>query len=178
MSCARLLAQFDLGRLADLELVVGALVTRYLGLGREKQTRESIQAYLSRFEGSQTDLIYAIVDQATDRHIGNVTLNRIHPIHRTADTGLMIGCKEFWGKGYAVQAWALLIDYGFNTLQLHKVIAGAIDGHWGSLKALKRLGFQEEGRLREEYLIDGAYRDVIRMGLLAESFVPQVSAAP
>jgi len=49
---------------------------------------------------------------------GNVTLNKIDPIHRKATTGLMIGDKTYWGQGIAVEAWALVCGYGFQCLGL------------------------------------------------------------
>ena len=145
-------------------------VTRYLGTGRFPATLEGLRAYLGRFQDPATDLIFAIIDKESGLHVGNVTLNRIQWVHRTADTGILIGRKEFWGKGYAFEAWMLLFDYAFRRLGLRKVIAGAIEGHNGSLSVLRRLGFREEGLLRKEYLIDGEFRDAIRMGLLEEEF--------
>ena len=145
-------------------------VTRYLGVGREPVTLESVRRYVERFRDSSTDLLFAIIDRQTNRHIGNVTLNHIHPVHRTADTGLMIGDKAFWGKGYASEAWVLLIDFAFTQLGLHKIIAGAVAGNQGSLSALRRLGFREEGVLREDFCLDGQYQDTIRLGLLQHEF--------
>lgn len=145
-------------------------VTRYLGVGKEPATRESVHRYVQRFKNSETDLLFAIIDQKTDKHIGNVTLNHIHRVHGTADTGMMIGNKEFWGKGYAFEAWVLLMDHAFSRLGLRKIIAGAVAGHQGSLSVLKRLGFREEGLLREEFSLEGRYLDTVRLGLFEPEF--------
>ncbi len=145
-------------------------VTRYLGVGREPVTLESVRRYVERFQHSTTDLLFAIIDRKTNKHIGNVTLNHIHPIHRTADTGLMIGDKAFWGKGYAFETWTLLIDFAFTQLGLRKIIAGAVAGHEGSLLVLKRLGFRQEGVFRGEFFLDGIYLDTLRMGLFQREF--------
>ncbi len=147
-------------------------VTRYLGVGRFPQTQASIRQYLERFQDSTTDLILAIVDRKSNQHIGNITLNRISWIDRTADTGLMIGRRQFWGKGYAFEAWGLLIEHAFQTLGLRKIVAGAMVEHAASIAVLKRLGFQVEGVLRGQYFIDGEYRDAVRMGLFKEEFTP------
>lgn len=82
----------------------------------------------------------------------------------------MIGRKECWGKGYGLEAWSLLIEYAFNRLGLRKIIAGAFADHGASVKVLKKLGFKEEGRLREQALVDGEYRDGIRFGLFRDEF--------
>lgn len=145
-------------------------VTRYLHTGRLPATKTSVREYVARFQRSTTDLIFAITDRQTEQHIGNVTLNRIDWINRTADTGLLIGRKEFWGRGYAAEAWSLVIDYAFRRLGLRKIVAGAVADHAPSIAALKKLGFVVEGTFRQEMFVDGEYRDVLRLGLLREEF--------
>jgi len=152
-------------------------VTQYLNTGEFPATPSSIRQYLQRFHDSTTELIFAIIDLESDRHIGNVTLNRINWVNRSADTGIMIGRKEFWGKGYAFEAWSLLIEYAFRRLGLHKIIAGAVSDHASVISVLKRLGFQVEGVLRGEYFIDGEYRDALRMGLFRNEFYKFVQNA-
>jgi len=145
-------------------------VTRYLETGKVPTTSETIHKYLESFRGSSNDIIFAIIDRETEQHIGNVTLNRINWIHRTADTGLMIGEKDFWGKGYAFEAWSLIIEYAFQRLGLRKIIAGSVDSNVASIAVLKKLGFKVEGTFRQEFLVDGEYRDGVRLGLLKEEF--------
>lgn len=145
-------------------------VTRYMETGRTPSMVSSVQQYVERFRGSTTDFIFAIIDRASNRHIGNVTLNRINWHHRTGDTGLMIGCKEFWGKGYAFEAWGLLLDYAFHRLGLHKIVAGAVTDNVAAVAVLRKLGFTVEGVFRQEVFVEGAYRDCLRFGLLREEF--------
>lgn len=145
-------------------------VTRYLETGKFPATLETVRKYLERFQGSATDVILAIVDRGTGQHIGNVTLNHINWVHRTADTGLMIGRKDFWGKGYAFEAWSLIIEYALQRLGLRKIVAGVVDGNAASLATLQKLGFQIEGRLRAEHWVDGEFRDALRLGLLRDEF--------
>jgi RimJ/RimL family protein N-acetyltransferase len=147
-------------------------VTRYLESGKYPTTLAELRAFVQRFAESRDHLLFAIVDRASDAHVGNVTLNHINRIHRTADTGLMLGRKDFWGKGYAREAWALVIDYAFHRLNLRKVVAGVVAGNTASLATLRGLGFQVEGTLRGEIYVDGGYRDGIRLGLFREEFRP------
>ena len=130
-------------------------VTRHLETGRSSVSLSDLRKYLERFQNSTTDFIFAIVDQESGKHIGNVTLNRINWSHQTADTGLMIGRKEFWGRGYAFEAWSLLLEYAFEVLGLRKIIAGAVVGNVPSMVVLKKLGFKVEGRLRQEFVMNG-----------------------
>ena len=165
----RPIADSDVGE-EYLSLLNDPQVTRYLETGNSPATLASLQDYLKRFEGSSTDLIFAIVDRESEKHIGNVTLNHISPVHLTAATGLMIGRKEFWGKGIALEAWSLIIDYAFQHLGLRKVVAGAVANHEASVKTLMKLGFQVEGTFRKEVLADGEYCDKLSLGVFREEF--------
>ena len=145
-------------------------VTRYMETGNYPSTTETIRSFFKRFQGSATDLAFAIIDKKTDQHIGNVTLNRINWIHRTVDTGLMMGRDGFQGKGYAFEAWSLVIDYAFQRLGLRKIIAGAVVDNKASISVLQKLGFKLEGTFREEFYSEGTHGDVIRLGLLRTEF--------
>jgi [ribosomal protein S5]-alanine N-acetyltransferase len=144
-------------------------VTRYLETGRFPTTPEALRGYLRRF-ATGDDLAFAIVDNATDVHVGNVTLNHVSWVHRTADTGLMIGRREFWGRGFAFEAWSLLIEHAFERLNLRKIIAGVIADNVASFRVLQRLGFRQEGLLRAALFADGAYRDSLVLGMFREEF--------
>jgi len=145
-------------------------VTRFLEVGRFPSATSDIQRFIEKFQQSSNDFALAIIDSKTNLHIGNVTLNNINWVHGIGDTGLMIGRKEYWGRGLAGEVWSLLIDYAFNRLGLRKVIAGVIDGNTASLRTLQKLGFQIEGTLRREVLVDGEHRDVYRLGLFKDEF--------
>ncbi|MBI3021855.1 MAG: GNAT family N-acetyltransferase [Candidatus Omnitrophica bacterium] len=169
--CLRPLTEADvtkeyLGWLNDSE------VTRFLEVGRQRSTHQTVRRYLTRFHGSRTDFIFAMIDRKTGRHIGNVTVNRIHRVDCTADTGLMIGRKDLWGKGYAYEAWSLVLAHAFRDLGLRKVVATVVVDNVRSLRALKKLGFHVEGVLRQERFVNGTYKDVVRLGLFSHEFEP------
>ena len=145
-------------------------VTRYLDVGKFPSTQATVRKYLERFQDSTTDIILAVVDRETDQHIGNVTVNEIHWINRTAHVGILIGQKEFWGKGYTLEALSLILEYVFQQLGLRKINAGAVIDNSASIITLKKLGFKVEGTLRKEAFVSGEYRDEIRLGLFPEEF--------
>lgn len=145
-------------------------VTRYMESGRSVATTATIKSYLERFQVSSTDFIFAIVDFQTKLHIGNVTLNHINMSHRTVDTAIMIGRREFWNAGYALEAWSLVIEHALDHLELRKITAGAIADNIGSNKVLQRLGFIQEGIRRKQVLVEGQFLDVVEYGLFREEF--------
>lgn len=77
---------------------------------------------------------------------------------------------EFWRKGYAFEAWSLLLEYAFEALGLRKIIAGAVVDNVPSMAVLEKLGFQVEGTLRQEFVMNGECRDAVGFGLLKHEF--------
>jgi RimJ/RimL family protein N-acetyltransferase len=117
-----------------------------------------------------SEIILAIVLNDGDRHIGN---NGIHPIdwlNRRGTSGTMIGEPELWGKGYGYEAKELLLEYAFNTLNLHRIDSGALSTNPRSIACLKKSGYVEEGRARQWIYRDGQWVDHVLFGILAEEW--------
>ena len=149
-------------------------VTRYLEVGKRPVTREAAAAYVRRFLDGSAGRLFAIIDQASGRHIGNVTLNHVDVRQGTADTGLMIGDTSFWGRGYATEAWRLLFGHAFETLGLRVMTAGAVVGHEASIRALRALGFTLEGTVHRDG--PGFSWETYRFSLRREEFRAAASA--
>lgn len=49
---------------------------------------------------------------------------------------------EYWGKGIATEASRAILTYGFNELQLEKIIAIAMKENLGSIKVMEKIGMQ------------------------------------
>jgi ribosomal-protein-alanine N-acetyltransferase len=86
---------------------------------------------------------------------------------------ILIGEKSQWGKGYATQAIHGACCYYFQALGLHRVEAMSCNP--GFIRAVLRLGWKEEGCLRERFL-DGSVRlDYRVFGLLSSEFKSSAS---
>lgn len=70
------------------------------------------------------------------------------------------------GEGYGAAAVESIVGYAFDERRLHRVVAGALADNEASRATLESVGFSEEGRQRDHYYVDGAYRDRIVYGLL------------
>jgi len=145
-------------------------VTKYMESGIFPNTRKHMEDYFNEVGRSSNNVLLAIIDKKTEKHIGNVRLGPINWIHRTSFLGIMIGEKGFWGKGYATEALKLVVDYAFNRLNLHKISAGMNASNEASTRAYEKAGFEVEGRRKEELYVDGRYHDGIIMGLTKENF--------
>jgi len=87
---------------------------------------------------------------------------------RKAELRKLIGESTQRGKGLAKEASALWIRYGLEVLGLRKIYLSTLETDLRNIRLNEDLGFRVEGVLRNEVLIDGTYRDVLRMGLCAE----------
>lgn len=67
--------------------------------------------------------------------------------------------KNHNGKGYATEALKLVLDYGFTTLTLHRIEAGAMPHNIGSIRVLEKAGFEKEGISKSNVKINGKWED-------------------
>lgn len=119
---------------------------------------------------ARAEYTFAIVDLKTDELIGNIGFPKIDYINRTAELGIFIGNKEYWGKGYGVEAIELLLDFGFNILNLHNISLKVFSYNKPAIRCYKKVGFKEAGRLREAKQIAGQKYDDVFMDILATEY--------
>jgi ribosomal-protein-alanine N-acetyltransferase len=133
-------------------------------------TPEAALAYIRHAAQTHDELILAIVLREDDRHIGNIALQSIHPIYRSAEFSIVIGDKAAWGKGYGREAGRLLCHHGFAALNLNRIACGTFDDNVAMQRLALALGMKEEGRRRQAAFKQGRYVDVIEFGVLRSEF--------
>lgn len=84
---------------------------------------------------------------------------------RQATVGFTIA-SAYWQNGYATEAMTALLDYLFEDVDMHRVIADCDTENIGSWKTLEKLGFRREAYFVESLLIDGIYTSEYYYGLL------------
>jgi diamine N-acetyltransferase len=120
-------------------------------------------------DDSRLEFVIETVDKIP---VGIVGLAGIDSTHRTAEIYIVIGQKEFWGKGLMLEAECLLIDWAFNSLGLEKIWAQTRPDNIASIITMKKIGFQIEGTLRNEKIVNSKRTTVMHLGLLREDFKP------
>lgn len=116
------------------------------------------------------DPVFTILENGTDRAIGRCLLFNVDRVNRSAMAGIFIGEKDCWNKGCGGEALELLLDYGFNLLNLNSVMLGAFAYNERAISCYRRIGFKEIGRRREARIIGGRKYDVVMMDMLAPEF--------
>jgi len=143
-----------------------AEVIRYIDSRFRPPSRESLEGYLRKVQSDERTLFFAMVAKDAGRLIGTVKLGPIHPVHRYADLGILIGDKSYWRRGFATEAIALTTRFAFDRLNLHKVTANCYAPNLGSLAAFQKVGFVLEGRRLSHCFLDGEYVDFLHFGIV------------
>lgn len=138
-------------------------VNQYLESRFSKHTMKNLKEYIKKILKDPSYIFLAIIQKDSNKHIGNIKLGPINKHHKFAEIGIMIGDKNSWGHGYAMEAIKLLSDFSFNKLKLHKITAGAYENNVGSIKAFTKNGFVIEGIRKELFLFKGKYIDSVMM---------------
>jgi len=143
-----------------------AKVNQFLETRWSEHTGESIRAFVSQMRESDDNYLFAIIETERERHVGNMKLGPIDPVHHHADLSYFIGERDAWGKGIATEAIRLATRFGFERLALHRVQAVVNAANVRSAKALERAGYVREGAAREKLWTGQGWSDQLSYGIL------------
>jgi [ribosomal protein S5]-alanine N-acetyltransferase len=122
-----------------------------------------IAMHQQRFEEG-TWLNLAITCDPEGALVGALGL-RFEPEHDRAELGYWIG-KPYWGRGYATEAARALVQYGFDTLGLHRIYARHLTRNPASGRVLQKIGMTHEGHRRQHEKKWGICEDEELYGML------------
>jgi ribosomal-protein-alanine N-acetyltransferase len=125
---------------------------------------EWLATHQERFEKGES-AIYAITHRGSAELIGAIGLE-IAKDHNRAELGYWIG-KPFWNQGYCTEAARSIVEYGFNDLQLRRIVATHLKRNPSSGRVMQKIGMVREGCLREHVVKWGVAEDLEIYGLLA-----------
>jgi [ribosomal protein S5]-alanine N-acetyltransferase len=134
-------------------------------------------SYIARVAGARDSLVLAVVMREGDQHIGNIALQQIHPVYRSAELTIVIGDRQAWGKGYAGEAARLICGHGFMAMNLARIGCGTFEDNTGMQRLAERLGMRQEGRRRRAAFKQGRFVDVIEYGVLQDEWMERWQGA-
>lgn len=146
------------------------LVTKYNSHGLFPLNDDELAEFRQHLNQSHNMIVWAIEAKTSEQnvfqHIGNVALQRIDWINRSAELAIVIGETAYWGKGYGTAACRMAVQHGFLCLNLHRIWTGTAETNMGMRAIARNLGFRQEGIFRDAVFLDGAYIDVVEFGLV------------
>ncbi len=161
----RLVTQPDLPAL--LEYNSDDAVTRYLPYASWKGMADA-QEWLGRADtrlAAREALQFVAVLRDTGSVIGSCLLFHFDEPSRRTEIGYLLG-RAHWGAGYMFEAMEALVDFAFAQMMLRRLEAEIDPRNKASAKLLERLGFVQEGHLRERWDLKGELSDSGLYGML------------
>lgn len=113
---------------------------------------------------------FAIVRLDDDKLIGNCGINEIDHIRQCAVVGLFIGDEDNRNNGFGQDALNLLLDYGFNYLNINNIMLKVFSFNERAINCYKKVGFKEIGRRRQSYYLKNKFYDEVYMDILRDEF--------
>jgi RimJ/RimL family protein N-acetyltransferase len=131
------------------------------------QTRATVEKWLQeRPRNDYTDVLLGVEVTDSATLIGLVRLHGAEPEFGSAELDIYLGEKDHWGKGYATDAMRTVCRYGFGAMRLHRITLTVVAGNHAAHHIYRKVGFVDEGTLRQAFRRDGEWHDKITMGLL------------
>jgi ribosomal-protein-alanine N-acetyltransferase len=115
-------------------------------------------------------MCWAITFNGQDKMIGKCILFQFDKTNRRAEIGYILD-RQYWRQGLMYQALEAVIDFAFNTLELHRIEADVDTENTGSIGILEKLGFRREGLFRERWFVYDEWQDSVMLGLLKHQWL-------
>ena len=119
----------------------------------------------------ESRFIFALRLKPEHNFIGGMGLT-LAKEHQRAELGYWVG-EPFWNQGFASEAAAAVLQFGFEQLKLNKIFATHLDSNPASGKVMSKNGMVREGVLKEHMLKEGVFRTLVQYALLRKDFKPQ-----
>lgn len=145
----------------DIAAMLGGFSTGY--------STTDLEAWVESHRVAPDEALFVIAD-ADDRAIGHVGLYQIDHRRRSADFAIVIGDRSVWGGGVGRACSRFAIEFGFDMLNLRRIQLQVLATNERAAHLYRSLGFVDEGRLRQAHWQQGAYVDMLLMGLLIEEY--------
>lgn len=113
---------------------------------------------------------FSIVLKEKNELIGYVSLMDINFINQTATLGIFIGDEKNRNKGYGKEAIKLILNYGFNYLNINNIMLHVYSFNKKAINLYEKIGFKKIGVRRDSIYSNGLFYDEIFMDILKSEF--------
>lgn len=129
-----------------------------------------IRDWIDNHRKRNDEIIWAISRSTNDDCVGHVGLYKIDHRVRSCEYAILIGVQALWGEGLGTKCTRYAINYAFSELNLNRISLSLLKENIRALALYRKLGFNEEGLLRQAQFKNGRYLDVILMSLLKSEY--------
>ena len=160
----------------DIEKVHGyasdSEVTKYVPFGPNtlKESEEFVKMCIEyQYQKERVDFELAVICKSNNELIGVCGIHISDKTNREGWIGYVFN-RIYWGKGYGTEVAKILLSFGFNQLNLHRVYATCHPDNIGSQRILEKNGMKREGHLRENIYVRGQWRDSLLYAILEDEY--------
>ncbi len=121
-------------------------------------------------DGSQLNRGRCFTIEADGRPIGMVNYNRVDTAGRSTDIDIIVGEPGYRDRGYGTDALRTFLSFLFDTVGLHRVWLGTYDYNARARHVYEKLGFVQEGVMRQADWVDGRWVDSVIYGIIDHEF--------
>lgn len=148
-----------------------AELTNYFGMDEAGVSAERSKHQRGMSTYRMTYKTFQLISKETGTVLGYCGFHNWFAEHSRSEMGYHMLRDEYKGKGYTTEAFKTLVEYGFTHMNLNRLEACISPNNEPSLRVVKRLGFQQEGLLRQHYFKNGVLEDSAIFGLLKTEYV-------
>jgi len=134
------------------------------------QSKADISSWLASINQNTKTISFAICCQQTGSLIGYAGIAAISTLNRCGEFFILIGDKNYWGKGIGTEATQLITEYAFKTIGLHRVELTAYATNPAAIRAYEKAGYQHEGVKRQSGFRNGEFVDKVQMAALCHEW--------
>lgn len=149
-------------------------VNQYLEMGWKPLADIELEAVYKEATESQITVVFVVCDLETNKPVGTTGLYLIHWPGRRAQFRILLGEPGCYNRGFGTEVTRLVVDYGFNILNLETIYLGTNAENQGALKCYENAGFIREGVNRKFVYRNGRYYDSVMMSVIREDWQSSV----
>ncbi len=114
--------------------------------------------------------VFAIKHIKTNEFLGTCSLKNVRPINRSAEVNIAIYDQNNRGKGYGTDAMKVLLEVGFNYLNLHRIGLNVFETNSQAIAVYEKVGFKKVGLRRDTDFVEGCYVNDVAMDILEDEW--------
>lgn len=119
---------------------------------------------------SSPSAYWYMAEDADKTPIGIAGLDSVNYIHGDAVLPFFVA-EEYRKRGLATAMTVALLDLAFKRLRLHRITTFYRSDNTATQRVLEKLGFTEEGRVREGWFVEGTRKDTVIAGILGTEWI-------
>ena len=113
---------------------------------------------------------FIIVESNSNKYIGTIGFNQLNRLHQKATWYIRLD-SEFQGKGYGNEASRIFVKYAFHHMNINRLECDCFEENPAAAANIKKLGFKQEGILKEYYFHEGKFKNIILFSMLKNDFL-------